>query len=254
MIRAAALIALLAAAPAHAQSLSTVPPAVPPTEQPAGTNSLLVIKAGDLGNAVVVVEVNGAKIAEFKSNDSYRGVYSPGRLRFSFPGDKAWRQMDTYTIANEEHVYELKLVTEKGSGPMSVFAAVGPTQPMVILKERKTLIAGYVPPPDPAKAAKTNAVAMTDLQGAQRQVIANRDDAGAWRVLGQQYLAAGDPGKAARAYNEALRLQPADLDSLEALGAMYARAGQKEKLLETGGRIEKIDKARAERFFASYPR
>ena len=39
-----------------------------------------------------------------------------------------------------------------------------------------------------------------------------------------------------------------------ALALCTGQAGQKEKFLRTGGRIQKIDKARAERFFAGYPR
>jgi tetratricopeptide (TPR) repeat protein len=253
MIRAAALpalLALLAAAPALAQSLSTVPPSAPLAEEPAGTNSVLVIQAGDLGDRTIVMEINGTKVAELKTNGSFRGVYSPGRVRFTFPGDSAYRQVDTFAIANEEHFYEMNLVTDKGA----FFGSSGPTRPVLVLKERKTIVAGYVPPPDPAKAAKTEAIPVTDLQAAQKQVIAKRLDAGAWRELGRQYLAVGDAGRATRAYGEALRLQAGDLDALEALGAIYAGAGQKEKVLETGERIEKLDKARAERFFLAYPR
>jgi hypothetical protein len=152
VIRAAAFIATLfanlAAAQVHAQFPSKVPPAAALSEQPAGTNTVLVIRAADLGSQTVVLEINGSKVAELTSNQSYTGVYSPGRLRFTFGSDAGSLPIDAYAIANEEHVYELQLVAAKGSGALAVLASGGATRPALMLKERKTLIAGYVPPPE----------------------------------------------------------------------------------------------------------
>lgn len=209
----AILLAGFAAAQANAQA-----PAAALSEPPAGTNMVLVIRAADLGFRTVVLEINGSKAAELKSGESYTGVYAPGKLRFTFPGDAAWQQVDTFAIANEEHVYELKFATIRRPGEL-----FGTAQPGLVLLERKTIIAGYEPPAPP----QPKAIAVTDLQGAQKQVIAKRADAGAWRELGRHYLADGDAGKAIRAYRQALRLQPGDADALEALAAIERGAGQK---------------------------
>ena len=218
MNRAASIALLFACLQVQAQSLSTVPPSAALSEAPAGTNTLLVIRAGDLGDQTVVLEINGSKAAELKSSESYSGVYSPGRLRFTFAGTPT-HTIDAYAIANEEHVYELTLVAVKGA----IFSGTNATRPVLTLKERKTLIAGYVVPPAPAKEQKSKVVAVSDLLSAQKQVIAARADAGAWRELGRHYLAAGDAAKATRAYREALRLQPEDADARKALEAITSR-------------------------------
>ena len=83
-------------------------------------------------------------------------------------------------------------------------------------------------------------------------VVAQPSNVSAWRELGRQYQAAGDSEKAIRAYQEALRLAPSDIDSLEAVGAIYAKGGQKVKVRETWESLAKIDKPRAEKFFSTY--
>jgi len=208
----ALLLASFVAAQAHAQSFVTVPPAALLSEPPAATNMVLVIRAGDLGGQTVALEINGSKAAELTSSQSYTAVYSPGRLRIAFAGDSEWKSFDTYAIANEEHVYELRLVTARKRGDL-----LSATQPGLVLVQRKTLVEGVTPAPEPAKP---QTVAVTDLQSAQKQVISRRSEAGAWRELGRHYLAAGEPAKAARAYRQALRLQPGDADALQALGAI----------------------------------
>src|SRR5258706_16174085 len=98
----AILLASLAATQVNAQLPSKVPPASVLSESPAGTNTVLVIRAGDLSDRTVVLEINGSKVAELKSNQSYTDVYSPGRLRFTFGSDIASLPIDAYAIANEE--------------------------------------------------------------------------------------------------------------------------------------------------------
>jgi hypothetical protein len=135
------LAAVLCACPAiqiHAQS-PAVPLSTSLSEPPSATNTVVVIRAGDLGDQAVVLEINGSKVAELKSSQSYTGVYSPGRLRFTF----AETTMDTYAIANEEHVYELQIAAPKGHA--------------LVLKERKTTIAGLAT--QETKAAPPEAIA-----------------------------------------------------------------------------------------------
>ncbi len=96
-----------------------------------------MIRAGDLGDRTVVLEINGSKVAELRSNQSYSGVYSAGRLRFTFADMPT--TIDAYAIANEEHVYELQIVAPKGQ--------VG-ARPVLVLKDRKTTIAGLPSPAD----------------------------------------------------------------------------------------------------------
>ena len=207
----ALLIASLAAAQVYAQAFQA--PAVPLTAQPGTGNTVLVIQAVGLAKPVAVV-INGVKAAELKDGESFRGVYSPGQLQLSLGGGNP---LDSFAIANEELVYELKEMPAPGA---RTFLSSGEMRPALVLKERKSIVAGYKPPPPPAKI---QSVEVTDLLGAQKQVVALRADPGAWRELGRHYLAAGDSAKAARAYKEALRLQPGDAATIEVLERIGTR-------------------------------
>jgi hypothetical protein len=204
----ALLLATLAAAQVHAQAFR--PPAVPVNEPPGTGNTVLIIRAVGLAKPVAVM-VNGTRAAELKDGETFTAVYSPGHLQFSLGSD---HPVDSYAIANEELVYELKDVPAAGS---RTFLSSGEMRPALQLKERKSIVAGYKPPPPPPAEIKSQAVATSDLLGAQKQAVARRADPGAWRELGRHYLAAGETAKASRAYKEALRLQPGDAATIEVL-------------------------------------
>ena len=70
--------------------------------------------------------------------------------------------------------------------------------------------------------------------------------------MAKQYQTIGESDKAIRANQEALRLEPNDANTLEALGILYVKAGQKEKVQEVWERLGKVDKVRADKFFSAY--
>jgi tetratricopeptide (TPR) repeat protein len=90
------------------------------------------------------------------------------------------------------------------------------------------------------------------IEAAERRTVLEPNNAAAWRELGLRYEGAGETAMATRAYEQAVRLDPRDGDSLEALGGLYAQAGQKDKLRQTWQRLDEVDKKRAERFFSTY--
>ena len=95
-------------------------------------------------------------------------------------------------------------------------------------------------------------VSYADNQGAQRLVILEPSNVRAWRDLAKQYQAANETDKAIRAYQEADRLEPDDVNTIESLGIVYAKVGQKEKAHEMWKRLVKIDQSRADKFFTAY--
>jgi tetratricopeptide (TPR) repeat protein len=111
---------------------------------------------------------------------------------------------------------------------------------------------GGAKPATTLAAAKPAAPGDADLQAAQKAVLDEPGNAALWRTLGQKYVAAGDHERALKAYGEAMKLEPQNLDTLEAAGALHAKLGQKERAKEIGDAIAKLDAARGEKFLAEH--
>ena len=65
---------------------------------------------------------------------------------------------------------------------------------------------------------------------AERSIIANPQDALAWRTLGDAHASSGEWNRAARAYEEALRLAPRDSQSLTNLASTYCKRFDRNQL------------------------
>jgi tetratricopeptide (TPR) repeat protein len=87
---------------------------------------------------------------------------------------------------------------------------------------------------------------------AEQEVAAQPKNVDAWRSLGRAYVMADKPSDAARAYGEAVRLNPSDRESWYELGGAYSRLGEQEKVLEVYQKLTALDKDMAGQFFRAF--
>jgi len=86
------------------------------------------------------------------------------------------------------------------------------------------------PVPQPSRIAVQLEGVSVLLANAEKSVIANPKDAVAWRTLGDAHASAGDWNKAARAYEEGLRLVPSDSQTLASLALTYCKRYDRSQL------------------------
>lgn len=101
--------------------------------------------------------------------------------------------------------------------------------------------------PDPAAA-----ISLKELQDLEARGIRDQKDARVWQAIGAHYAAFGDVEAALRVYAYVVRLEPANLDALESLGALHAKAGETYRVEDVWQALLKVDAKRAEAYFATY--
>jgi tetratricopeptide (TPR) repeat protein len=222
--------------------------AAPLSEAASRANAKIVMKTEPLLNNTIHVELNGRRIATMEGDQAYAGVFSPGRMRITVPGEIPEASIEFIAEPNKEYLFNIALISSPSIpgffrfGFIGALVAMGDVAYTIALKETgeivlsDSMISGTV----------------KDIQTAQQRVVAQPSNYRAWRELAQQHQAAGEPDEAIRAYQEALRLEPNDIDTLEVSGALYAQGGQKIKVREIWESLANLDKPRAEKFFSTY--
>ena len=248
--------------------MSRAPLAIPLSQAASATNSRIVIKTEPLRGQTIDVKINGQRVASMDGDQVYSGVFASGNIIITVPGGKA----EFNAEANKEYTFEVALVPSTsgfimfglvGSSSMATYSItlketrVTSTQQLTEQSKQPPQvqpgsISAAKIPEKPANSPTSIASADSDIQTAQRLVVAEPTNVRAWRELARQYQAAGEADKAIRAYQEALRLEPNDANTLEAVGMLYSKSGQKDKLREVWESLAKVDKTRADKFFAAY--
>jgi hypothetical protein len=103
--------------------------------------------------------------------------------------------------------------------------------------------AAPIPPPP---------VALADLNAAEERAGKDPNDAQAWRMVASHYSALGDAPAARRVYTHLVKLEPANIDGLETLGALHARLGEKDRAGWVWEQLLKLDPKRADDFFSAH--
>jgi tetratricopeptide (TPR) repeat protein len=119
--------------------------------------------------------------------------------------------------------------------------------------EARTAAAQESPPAKvvPTKPASQQSVAPL-VAKAEQDAAAQPKNVEAWRSLGRAYVISDKASDAARAYREAVRLDPNDRESWYELGAVYSRLGEQEKVLEVYQKLGSLDKEMAGQFFRAF--
>ncbi len=82
-----------------------------------------------------------------------------------------------------------------------------------------------------------------------REVVARHPSVDAWSAVGRVELAQKDYPEAAKAYDEAVKLAPRDLDALAGLGMAYGAQKEWAAALDTYHKVKAIDPVAAEELF-----
>jgi predicted Zn-dependent protease len=257
-----------AALPKDDQSLPTVAAAAaasPSSQSKVSRAGIarLIITSEPLQGLSADVSINGKHLTSVGVDQPFRGTISAGKTIATVPGGR----LEFVAEAGTEYRLEIALNPRQGGGftllGLVTAAALNQNTFSIYIKEMR--VAEDLRPSATEKAAfqpaQPTAVVLSpvanqatnlEMQAAQRLVLAEPLNVSGWRQLGQQYVVMGDTNKALRAYQEAQRLAPSDPETLEELGILYAKNGEKEKTREVWEALNKVDKVRAERLFAAY--
>lgn len=207
------------------------------------------------------VSINGSRIASVGPDTPYRGEIAPGKTVVTVEGGVV------EFVAKRDHEYVLEItMIPPGTAATLFLGLLAPGSGYSIALKRTIEPAsaeGHEAPgitqgtgPIARKGDESpNAIASVttpDHHTAQQTVMADPSVAAAWRELATRFQVAGENDKAIRAYENADRFEPGNAATLEALGVLYARAGQGDKVQQVWEKLRKIDKARAEQFFSTY--
>jgi len=191
------------------------------------------------------------------------GDAAAGLVSISFTRDEE-RQADEkgislaaaagYSPAGGVRVWERMLAL--GSGASIPFFSTHPG-----IEERienmRTFTAKYTPVPlaVPTHVAAPNppaAVTLAELQALEERAAKDQNDARAWQAVGGHYASFGDMHAARRVYWHVVKLEPANVEALETLGALHARSGDKAQAGQVWEALLKVDPKRAEDFFSTH--
>ena len=226
-------------------------------------NARIVITSQPLRGYSADVSINGRKVAAVDPYTPYQGEIAPGKTIVTVEGEG----IEFDAQPNHEYVLEITMIPPSTAATffLGLFAP-GSGYSIALKKTIKPEgTEGQKPPsvtqgagPTAQKGGKgpiaTSSVTTADIHTAQPPIIADPSIAEAWRELARRFQAAGENDKAIRAYENADRFEPGNAATLEALGALYAKAGQRDKVHQVWERLNQIDKMRAKRFFSTYMR
>jgi predicted Zn-dependent protease len=123
------------------------------------------------------------------------------------------------------------------------------------IENMRTFTAKYTPVPVPTHVAAANPpapVTLAELQALEERAAKDQGDARAWQAIGGHYASFGDVQAARRVYWHVVKLEPANLEALEALGALHVKAGARDQAGQVWEELLKVDPKRAEDFFSTH--
>ena len=221
----------------------------------------IVVTSQPLRGYSVDVSINGQKVATVNPYRPYRGEIPAGETRVAVEGK------ETKFIAKPGHEYVLEITMIPPSDATALFLGLfaPPSGYLVTLKKtiepeakeknetRNSMRDDGLIPQKGGQGPITNpSLKVPATQTGQVGITPDPSIAADWRELARHFLAAGENDKAMGAYENADRFDPGNADTLEALGALYARAGRQDSTKQVWERLKQIDSARAERFFSIY--
>jgi len=160
-------------------------------------------------------------------------------------GIRAWERMAAQGRSATIPFLATHPGSEERAATMRTLAAKYPPAPPPVPAEAP--VAAAARDPDPAAA-----ISLKELQELESRGLGNRNDARVWQAIAGHYAAFGDVDAARRVYGHVVRLEPANLDALEKLGALHAKAGEAYRVEEVWQALLQADAKRAEAYFSTY--
>lgn len=222
-------------------------------------NARIVITSQPLRGYSADVSINGKKVAAVDQYRSYQGEIAAGKTIVAAEGE------GIEFVAKPGYEYVLEITMIPPTIATSLVLGVLAPKYLVTLKktvepedieEKKTRNvmqnAGLISKKEGKSPITTSSVRESATYTEKMATMVDPSIAADWRELARHFLAAGENDKAIRAYQNAERFDPGNANTLEALGALYAKAGQQDKVHQVWERLRHIDRARAEKFFSTY--